>query len=58
MFSRKECSLMNKLQAIIERIENLTEEQFELLLTLFSQQEQESAQADQVGLPSSFQPAI
>ena len=32
---------MNKKQEIIERIEKLSEEQFELLIALYSQQEQE-----------------
>mgnify|MGYP003315047841 CR=1 FL=1 len=39
--------IMNKKQELINRIEKLTPEQFELLLTLFAQQEQESVQVDQ-----------
>ena len=33
---------MNKKQEIIERIEKLTDEQFEMLISLFAQQEQNS----------------
>lgn len=54
MFGRKECEIMNKKQELINRIEKLTPEQFELLLTLFSQQEQEFVQGDQVENPSYF----
>lgn len=35
-------NLTAKREAIIQRIMNLSDEQFELLLTLYSQQEQES----------------
>lgn len=38
---RKECLAMNKKQELIERIEKLTDAQFELLIALYSQQEQE-----------------
>ena len=41
---RKECQTMNKQQELIERIEKLTDEQFELLITLYSQQEKEFVQ--------------
>lgn len=58
MFGRKECEIMNKRQEIIERIEKLTPEQFEVLLTLYSLQEQESAQAVPVGNQSYFVPAL
>ena len=44
---RKECKPMDKKQNLIERIEKLTPEQFELLIALYSQQEQESAQVFQ-----------
>ncbi len=47
MFARKECTTMNKKQELIERIEKLTDEQFEMLISLFAQQEQESVQVDQ-----------
>ena len=39
---------MNKKEEIINRIEKLTEEQFELFIYLYSQQEQESAPTSQV----------
>lgn len=42
---RKECESMNKKQELIERIEKLTPEQFELLIALYSQQEQEFVRA-------------
>lgn len=54
MFGRKECEIMNKQQELINRIEKLTPEQFETLLTLYSLQEQESAQAVPIGNPSYF----
>ena len=54
MFGRKECEIMNKKQELINRIEKLTPEQFEKLLTLFSQQEQESAPTVPIGNPSYF----
>ena len=38
---------------IIDRIMNLTDEQFELLLTLYSQRAEESAQDDQARLQAS-----
>ena len=41
-------NLSTKKEAIIQRIMNLTDEQFDLLLTLYSQQEQESDPACQV----------
>ena len=53
MFLRKECiTIMNKRQDIINRIEKLTDKQFELLIHLFSQQEQESARVSQFEHPS------
>lgn len=42
---------MEKRQEIIERIEKLTDKQFELLIALHSQQLQESDQTSQVGCP-------
>ena len=48
MFDRKECETMNKKQELIDRIKNLSPEQFELLITLYSQQEQESVLSVQV----------
>ena len=49
---RKECEQMNKAQELIERIEKLTPEQFEQLITLYSQQYQEFVQVSQVEPPS------
>ena len=46
---------MTKKQDIINRIEKLTDKQFELLINLFSQQEQESVQVVQVEHPSFLQ---
>ena len=40
-FARKECKQMNKKEELIDRIEKLTAEQFELLIALYAQQEQE-----------------
>ena len=57
MFGRKEYKKMNKKEEIINRIENLSEEQFELLITLFSQQEQEFVQVAQSGHPTYLLPA-
>jgi hypothetical protein len=48
---------MNKKKDIIERIKKLTDEQFELLIYLYSQQEQEFAQDGQAVHPSSSLPA-
>ena len=45
---RKECAEMDKRQELIKRIEKLTPEQFDLLITLYSRQEQESVQVSQV----------
>ncbi len=42
---------------IVERIEKLTDKQFELLIYLYSQQGQESAQVSQAVHPSSSLPA-
>ena len=47
-FLKKGMSNMNKKQELIERIEKLTPEQFELLIALYSQQEQEFVRASQV----------
>lgn len=40
----KDCEIMSKTEILLNRIENLTDEQFELLVTLWIQQEQEFAQ--------------
>ena len=41
-------NLSNKRESIIQRIMNLSDEQFDRLITLYSQQEQESDPACQV----------
>jgi hypothetical protein len=53
---RKDCEIMNKKEELIKRIENLTPKQFELLVTLFAQQEQESVQVSQSDHLSLLQP--
>ena len=53
---RKECESMNKKQELIERIEKLTDEQFELLISLFAQQAQEFVQDDPIGHLTFLQP--
>ena len=55
---RKECQAMNKKQELIERIEKLTDEQFELLIALYSQQERESAQDALIEHPTFLQPSL
>ena len=52
---KKGCILMNKKEELMQRIEKLSEEQFELLISLFAQQEQEFVRAFQSGHPSSPQ---
>ena len=49
---------MNKKQELIDRIEKLTPEQFELLIALYSQQEQEFVRASQAAPPSFPQHAL
>ena len=46
---------MKKKQDLINRIEKLTDKQFELLINLFSQQEQESVPVSQSEHRTSFQ---
>lgn len=48
---------MNKKDELIERINMLTDEQFEKLILLYSQQEQESVQAAQVDRQTFLQPS-
>ena len=48
---------MNKKDELIKRIEKLTDKQFELLIALYSQQEQEFVQVSQSDCPSFPQPA-
>ena len=49
---------MDKKQNLIERIEKLTPEQFELLIALYSQQEQEFALTFQSEPQSFLQPSL
>lgn len=55
---RKECQAMNKKQELIERIEKLTDEQFELLIALYSQQEQEFVQDALIEHQTFLQPCV
>ena len=48
---------MNKRQELITRIEKLTDKQFELLINLYSQQEQEFVRVSQSEHRSSFEPS-
>ena len=48
---------MNKKQDLIERIEKLTDKQFELLISLFNQEEQENVQSSQSVHQTSLQPS-
>ena len=49
---------MNKKQDLINRIEKLTDEQFKMLIHLFSQQEKESAQVSQSVHRSFLRPCV
>lgn len=55
---RKDVEYMDKRKEIIERIELLTDEQFEALIVLWSQQEQEFALSGQAEHQTSPQPAL
>lgn len=55
---RKECQTMDKKQELIQRIENLTDEQFELLIALYFQQEQEFVPDAQFEPPTFLQPSL
>lgn len=58
MFVKKErMYTMDKRTQIIEHIEKLTDEQFEMLIVLLSQQEQGFALSGQVAHQTSQQPA-
>ena len=48
---------MNKKDELIERINMLNDEQFEMLILLYSQQEQESVQGAQVDPQTFLQPS-
>lgn len=54
---RKECIIMNKRQDLINQIEKLTDKQFELLIALFAEQEQESVRVSQSEHRSSLEPS-
>ena len=54
---RKDCEIMSKKEEVINRIEKLTDKQFELLINLFFQQEQEFVRADQSDRQTFVQPA-
>ena len=59
MFFRKECKPMNKRKKdLINRIEKLTDKQFEMLINLFAQQEQESAQGVQAVRQTFLRPCV
>jgi hypothetical protein len=58
VFVKERMLSMDKRKAIIERIELLTDEQFEALIVLWSQQEQEFALSGQVERQTSPQPAL
>ena len=51
------CEPMNKRQELINRIEKLTPKQFELLISLYFQQEQEFVQVEQSDHQTSLQPS-
>ena len=51
------CETMNKRQELINRIEKLTPKQFELLISLYFQQEQEFVQVEQSDHQTSLQPS-
>ena len=57
-YLRKECETMNKKQELINRIEKLTDAQFEMLIALYSQQEQEFVPDVPVERPTFLQPSL
>jgi hypothetical protein len=57
MFDERICEIMNKRKELIERIEKLTPEQFELLIDLWLQQEQESVRVSQSDRQTFLQPS-
>ena len=57
-YERNFATMTERKQNLIERIEKLSEEQFELLIALYSQQEQESVPIFQAELPSFLQPSL
>ena len=55
---RKDVYIMDKRTQIVKRIENLTDEQFEMLIVLLSQQEQEFALSGQAENRTSLQHVV
>ena len=55
--SKERDVIQMKKQDLINRIERLTDKQFELLIALYSQREQESVRVSQFEHPSSSQPS-
>ena len=58
VLKERDVKTMEKKQELINRIEKLTDKQFELLISLYSQQEQESVRVSQFEHPSYFQPSV
>lgn len=54
---RKDCATMSKTEELLQRIENLTQEQFELLIDLYFQQDQEFVPNVQVERQTLLQPS-
>ena len=54
----RDVKTMEKKQELINRIEKLTDKQFELLISLFSQQEQESVRVSRFEHPTSSQSSV
>ena len=58
VFEKKGKYTMTKQEELIDRLKNLTPEQLDKVIALYSQQEQEFAQAVPIGNPTSFQHAV
>ena len=54
----RDVKTMEKKQDLINRIEKLTDKQFELLISLFSQHEQETVRVSPPEHPSFSQPSV
>ena len=54
---RKECEKMSKTEELLQRIENLTQEQFDLLIDLYFQQDPKSVPIVQVERQTLLQPS-
>ena len=57
MFNERICETMNKREELIERINQLSPEQFEQLIDLWIQQEPEFVQVSQFDRPTFLQPS-